>query len=139
MAGRQWRHLLLPLPGLSVDQEYHPSPGTGASTTLVGIYQGEEHEAVADPPDGFRVLAMTRAARYPVEKLMRRCRYARWRGVLTTVLAVAGTWVRLRLCRPDPASVAALGAQCYERGVYEVWAPATDITDTREANLHYPL
>lgn len=82
---------------------------------------------------------MTRAARYPVEKLMRRSRYARWRGALTTVLSVEGSWVRLRICRPDPDNVAALGAQCYERGVYEVWAPAAEITVAQDVDVDYQL
>jgi hypothetical protein len=92
---------------------------------------------VADPPDEFRVLAMTRAARYPVETLTRRTHYARWRGALCTVLAIESSWARLRLCSPDPANVATLGAQCYERGVYEAWAPLPEVADRREVSVSY--
>jgi hypothetical protein len=94
---------------------------------------------VADPPDEFRVLAMTRAARYPVETLSRRTSYARWRSALCTVLAVEAGWARLRLCRPDPANVATLGAQCYERGVYEAWAPQPEVAEGRDVDVSYRL
>ncbi|MFC7764046.1 hypothetical protein ACFQY4_43140 [Catellatospora bangladeshensis] len=106
---------------------------------LIGTFRGEDYEAVADPPEEFRVLAMSRAARYPVESLRRRTRYAHWRGAPCTVLAADSNWVRLRLCRPDPQNVAALGAQCYERGVYEAWAPATEVTDAQDVDIRYPL
>jgi hypothetical protein len=139
LVGPQWRHLLSPVRDLSVEQEYVPLPRSNPSSRLVGTFRGEEFEAIADPPEEFRVLAMTRAARYPVETLMRRTRYARWRGALGTVLSADATWLRLRLCRPDPNNVAALGAQCYERGVYETWAPATEVTEARDINISYQL
>ncbi|WP_117210813.1 hypothetical protein [Allorhizocola rhizosphaerae] len=132
MVGPQWRHLA------PDDREYVPIPPGEQSSRLVGMFRGEEYDAVADPPDEFRVLAMNRAARYPVESLLRRTRYARWRGALATVLTQESSWTRLRLCRPDPANVAALGAQCYERGVYEVWAPTNEV-DTHTANLNYSV
>lgn len=138
LVGPQWRHLLAPIREISVDQEYVPLPRTNPGSRLVGTFRGEEYEAIADPPE-FRVLAMTRAARYPVETLVRRTRYARWRGALGTVLAADTSWMRLRLVRPDPANVAALGANCYERGVYEVWAPAAEITEAQEINQAYQI
>jgi hypothetical protein len=139
LVGPQWRHLLAPIREIPVEQEYVPMPRSNPSSILVGTFRGEEFEAIADPPEEFRVLAMTRAARYPVETLLRRVRYALWRGALGTVLSVDSSWLRLRLCRPDPANVAALGAQCYERGVYEVWAPASEITDVSEVNISYQI
>ena len=139
LVGPQWRHLLGPLRDVSADQEYVPLPRTNPSSRLVGMFRGEEFDAIADPPEEFRVLAMTRAARYPVESLLRRTRYARWRGSLGTVLSADASWLRLRLCRPDPDNVAALGAQCYERGVYETWAPATEVTDIGDANISFQI
>lgn len=139
MVGPQWRHLLHGVPDIAPEQEYVPSDEKTKSTRLVGRYRGQEYEAVADPPGEFRVLAMTRAARYPVEALARRAAYARWRGADCLVLRQESGWTRLRLCRPDPDSVAALGAQCYERGVYEAWAPAAEITDHRMVNIEYVL
>ncbi|MEU1964952.1 hypothetical protein ABZ541_00720 [Micromonospora sediminicola] len=138
LAGPQWRHLLAAVPGLSADQEYVPTGDAPRSTQLVGAYGGTEYEAVADQPGGFRVLAMTRAARYPVEAAARRLRAASWRGVPCLVLREEAGWSRLRLSRPDPDAVAATGAQCHERGVYEVWAPGGELTDDRVVDLPYP-
>ncbi|RKR88644.1 hypothetical protein BDK92_2973 [Micromonospora pisi] len=137
MAGPRWRHLLAAAPGVSPDQDYVPFGDTPRSTQLVGDYHEQEYEALADLPGGFRVLAMTRAARYPVENVRRRARYANWRGVLCLVLGEQTGWLRLRLCRPNPDSIATCGAQCYERGVYESWAPAQEITDDRMIDLPY--
>jgi hypothetical protein len=139
MVGPQWRHLMAGVPGISPDQEYVQLSQTTASVRLIGWLRGQEYDAVADPPGEFRVLAMTRAARYPVEALIRRTAYAAWRGALCTVLREESGWLRLRLCRPDPDNVASLGAQCYERGVYEVWAPAGEVTDRRAMDMQYLL
>lgn len=139
MVGPQWRHLLAAVPGLSPDQEYLPTGEAPRATQLVGGYAGSEYEAVADLPGGFRVLAMTRAARYPVESVARRLRYARWRDVPCLVLREEAGWLRLRLCRPDPDAVLATGAQCHERGVYETWAPGTEVTDDQVVDVPYAL
>ncbi|ROT32046.1 hypothetical protein [Micromonospora sp. HM5-17] len=138
MVGPRWRHLLAGIPGISPDQEYVSTAEAPRSTVLIGTYRGQEHEAVADPPDEFRVLARTRAARYPVETLVRLARYVTWRGARCLVLREESGWLRVRLCRPDPDSVAALGAQCYERGVYEAWAPAAETTDDGLRDVAYP-
>jgi hypothetical protein len=139
LVGPRWRHLLAAVPGVSPDQEYVPTPNAVRSTRLVGSHQGREYEAVADLPGGFRVLAMTRVARYPVDSVSRRARYVTWRGAACLLLREESGWLRLRLCRPDPENVAALGAQCCERGVYEAWAPAVEVTDDRLVDVHYQL
>ncbi|MER7888405.1 hypothetical protein ABTX15_01085 [Micromonospora sp. NPDC094482] len=139
MVGPQWRHLLAAVPGLSPDQEYVPTGDAPRSSQLVGAYAGSEYEAVADLPGGFRVLAMTRAARYPVERVARRLRYARWRGVPCLVLREEAGWLRLRLCRPDPETVATTAAQCHDRGVYETWAPGAEVTDDQVTDIPYAL
>jgi hypothetical protein len=139
LAGPQWRPLLAGLPGITPEQEYLPLHQDRPFSRLVGRYQGVEHDAVADPPETFRVLAMTRAARYAVESLSRRTRFARWRGVLCTGVGIEGEWARLRLCAPDAASVAATGAQCHERGVYETWAPIPEITDVQDVDIPYQI
>jgi hypothetical protein len=139
MVGPQWRHLLAAVPGLSPDQEYVPTGEAPRSTQLVGTCAGGEYEAVSDQPGGFRVLAMTRAARYPVDSAARRLRYASWRGVPCLVLREEAGWLRLRLRHPDPDAVAVTGAQCHERGVYEAWAPAAELTDDRVEDTPYAL
>jgi hypothetical protein len=138
--GPQWRHLTDGLGDAHVDQEYVPTPkATGGTSRLVGQYRGQEYETVADPPDEFRVLAMTRAARYPVDALARRTRYATWRDARCAVVRDEGAWMRVRLCRPDADQVAALGARCVERGVYETWAPAAELVARDTADTGYDL
>ncbi|WP_232533997.1 hypothetical protein [Plantactinospora sp. KBS50] len=137
MAGPRWRHLLAAVPGVSPDQEYLPV-GETPSTRLVGEHQGAEYEAVADLPGGFRVLAMTTAARFPVDRVHRRTRFVLWRGARCVALRSDANWIRVRLCRPDPDNVPALGAQCYERGVYEAWAPVAEIADDQTVDIRYP-
>ncbi|MFI7607028.1 hypothetical protein ACIBTV_18065 [Micromonospora sp. NPDC049366] len=139
MVGPQWRHLIAAVPGLSPDQEYLPTGDAPRATQLVGRYGDSEYEAVADLPGGFRVLAMTRAARYPVDAVARRLRFASWRGVSCLVLREEAGWLRLRLRRPDPDSVAVTAAQCHDRGIYEVWAPGAEVTDDQVVHVPYAL
>ncbi len=138
LAGPRWRHLLA-VPGVNPDQEYVPVGEVPRSTHLIGTIGAHTYEAIADPPDEFRVLAMTRAARYPVQSLARRRQSARWHGVPCTVLLADGDWLRVRLSRPDADAVTRLGTRCYERGVYEAWAPAADLTDIHPIDVEYPL
>lgn len=45
----------------------------------------------------------------------------------------------MRLCRPTGDRVTALSAHCVERGLYEVWAPASEVADAHEADVGYEL
>jgi len=138
MFGPQHKHLLRGLPEISTEQEFVQSgvENVGGSY-LVGRYQDQTYEAVADPPEGFRVLSRAMAARYRVEAVVRRTPYGTWRGAPCTVVRVEGDWNRVRLCRPDREGAAALGMQCVERGVYETWAPAGEIGPVREMDQPY--
>ncbi|MFC7527997.1 hypothetical protein [Actinoplanes sp. GCM10030250] len=138
LAGPRWRGLLGEIPGVSPDREYVPCTATGTAK-LVGQIDGKEYEAVADPPGEFRVRALTRAARYPVQTLSRRAEQAMWRGVPCWVLQRDETWARLRMLRPDADAINVLGARCYERGVYETWAPVGELSDHHIADLAYQL
>jgi hypothetical protein len=138
LAGPRWRHLLEGLPGVSPDQEYVPCSDAGSSR-LVGQAGANEYEAVADPPGEFRVRALTRAARYPVTTLSRRSEQAQWRGVSCWVLQRDDSWARLRVIRPDADAMAATGARCYERGVYESWAPLRELVDHHISDIQYTL
>jgi hypothetical protein len=140
MFGPKWRHLVASLPEIPADQEYVQfSTDSQYGSRLMGRYHDELFEALADPPNEFRVLARARAARYPVESLTRRIRYAIWRGARCTVVRAEGGWFRLRLCRPDRDSVPLLGAQCVERGLYEVWAKGTEIAELYDEDVEYEL
>jgi hypothetical protein len=138
LAGPRWRPLLDNLPGVSPDREYVPCTTPG-SAKLVGRINDKEYEAVADPPDEFRVRALTRAARYPVSTLSRRAEQALWRDTPCWVLQRDDSWARLRLVRPDGDSLNATGARCYERGVYETWAPVGELMDHHIADIPYAL
>lgn len=135
--GPQWRHLFHGVPGVSPEQEYFSIPA--ATTRLFGQHGAHVLEAVADPPDEFRVLARTRAARYPVTTLVRRTVHVRWRDTPCTVVGEDGGYLRLRMTRPDVAAVLRTGAVCVERGVYEVWAPAGEVDAVRQVDTGYPL
>jgi hypothetical protein len=135
--GPQWRHLFAGVPGIAPEQEYFAVPP--APTRLVGRYRGEEYETIADPPSEFRVLAKIRSARYAVESLARRTTYGTWRGVLAMITRVEGDWLRLCLPNPSRESVAATGATCIERGIYEVWAAATEVTVQHSTDIRYDL
>ena len=139
MFGPQWRHLVASMPEVPPDQEYVPmNIDHSRWSTLVGQYDGELYEALADPPHEYRVLARARAARYPVDTLARRNHYTEWHGVACTVVRIEGDWVRVRLRRPDAENASGLGAQCVERGIYEAWAPLVDLT-IREVDVEYDL
>ena len=135
--GPQWRAAVPPVPGISPEQEYFSVPPQ--LSRLVGQHRGHLLEALADPPDEFRVLAKTRAARYPVSTLARRGVRVRWRDTPCTVLGEEGDYLRVRLIRPDPATVVRAGATGVERGLYEAWAPATEVTDGHEDAVTYQL
>ena len=140
MFGPHWRHLLAGVPEVPLDQEYLQIPASQPEgSTLLGRFQGQTYPALADPPHEFRVLARVRAARYPVDALARRTTYATWRGAECTIVGVDGQWRRLRLCRPTVDSAPGLGAECVERGVFEVWAGEFDLDDVREVDLTYAL
>ncbi|SNY05710.1 hypothetical protein [Paractinoplanes atraurantiacus] len=138
LAGPRWRGLLDNLPGVSPDREYVPCTTPG-SAKLVGTIKDREYEAVADPPSEFRVRALTRAARYPVSTLSRRAEQALWRGVPCWVLQRDDAWARLRLVRPDADALSHTGARCYERGVYEAWAPVGELMDHHIADIPYEI
>jgi hypothetical protein len=138
LAGPRWRRLLIGLPGVNPDQDYVPS-GVLSAVRLVGWIGANEYPAIADPPDEFRVRALTRAARYPVEALSRRAEHATWRGVPCAVLRRDHSWARLRLCYPDGEAVNTVGARCYERGVFETSAPVAELADHRLVDVEYRL
>jgi hypothetical protein len=135
MAGPQWRWLYAGVPGVAPEQELFAVPPAPAK--LVGIHRGQEFEAVADPPQEFRVLAKTRAARYEVEALGRRTPYVKWRDAACTVVRDEGQWLRLRLVRPSADQVAQVRANPVERGVYEAWAPRAEAIGYREVDVWY--
>lgn len=127
LAGSQWRHLWADVDGVVADQEYFPVPP--APSQLLGLVNGNPLEAVCDHPDGFMLLAKVRALRQPVSQPARRAPIAVWRDVRCLVVRDSDDWIRVRLIAPDSDAVSDLGATCVERGIYEAWAPVSEITD----------
>lgn len=138
LAGPRWRHLLAGLPGISPDREFLPCADR-PTARLVGRIREHEYNALADPPDDFRVRALTRAARYPVETLSRRAEQAVWRGVPCWVLQRDDRWARLRLIQPNTDAITQISARCYERGIYEAWAPVVELVDHHITDIPYQL
>jgi len=135
MFGQQYHYLFAAVPGISPEQDYFTIPAS--PVRLVGEYRGQEWEALADPPDEFRVLAKTRLARYQIETLGRRTPRATVRGVPVTVIRDDGQWLRVRLIRPDGEAAARTSATCVERGIYEVWTPAGEVMDRHDALVRF--
>ena len=136
MAGSRWADVLAMLPGVEPHQEWFPVPVSGLCG-LSGAYRGDRHEAVADPPHGFRLRSKSQAARFPVTQVRRWNVYASWRGVPATVAGAGEGWTRLRLVSPDEEAVTATGAECVERGVYECWAPSGEVAGERRVEVSY--
>ena len=135
LAGKQWRHLLSDVDGIATDQEYFPVPA--APTQLFGLVNGNPLEAVVDHPDGFMLLAKVRALRQPVSQPARRSPVVRWRDARCIVVRDNDDWVRVRIIQPDNDALSDLGATCVERGVYEAWAPAAEITERSDIWVSY--
>lgn len=136
MAGTRWRRLQAELPGIDPHQEWFPvKPASHAG--LTGEYRGRRHAAVADPPHGFRIAARSQAARFPVTSVRRAFTRATWRDVAVTVTGEQEGWRRLRPVAPEESVLATTGAECVERGVYEVWAPEDEVEEVREAEVAY--
>jgi hypothetical protein len=136
MCGPQWRHLLEPIPMAgSVGQEFFPI--ARAPVRLIGGYQGRMVEVVADSTGTFRIAARATAGRHPVDAVIRRVRYVRWRDVRCTLVRTKDGWHQLRLCQPDTESVTRVGASPVERGVYETWAPVDEVSTWQDVDLAY--
>ena len=74
-----------------------------------------------------------------MQTLSRRAEQALWRGVPCWLLQRDDRWARLRITRPDGEALAATGARCFERGVYETWAPLAELVDHHILDLPYQL
>jgi hypothetical protein len=85
------------------------------------------------------LLAKVRALRQPVAKPARRSPTVIWRDVRCMVVRDGDEWIRVRLIQPDADALSDLGATCVERGVYEAWASAAEITERPDHWVPYDL
>lgn len=138
VAQRRLAAVLNRIPDVDPHQEYHPIR-VGSGSRLIGTYAGREYEVNADPPAEFRARAARRADQHRVDSLVRRGARARLAGHDVVVLALERDHVRVRACRPHPELLYGLGLRCVERGVYEGWVPAGELSDPREVEHRYDL
>lgn len=112
----------------------------------VAAWRGREYDAT---PDGDRVRIYApeadegfnevRPGRYvrvlnadEVHELVYVRTTCTWRGEPFIVLAEAGTWLRVEYTGGRAPVARALGLEEFDFGVYQGWAPATEVTDLYE-------
>ena len=112
----------------------------------VAGWRGREYDASPDgdrvriyapePGEGFHEV---RAGRYvrvldvaEVDELVYVRTTCTWRGEPFIVLAEADTWLRVEYTGGRSPVARALGLEEFDFGVYQGWAPATEVTDLYE-------
>jgi hypothetical protein len=58
-----------------------------------------------------------------------------WRGEPYLLLGASGEWYRLEYSGGRSDTARALGLEPYDNGVYQIWAPAEEVTDINEQYL----
>lgn len=115
----------------------------------VARWQGREFDASPDGdnvrlyrPDGGDGFQEVRPGRYvlvlPVDEVQELV-YVRttclWRGHPFTVLAEHDTWLRVEYTGGRAPVAQQLGLEEFDLGVYQGWAPLTEVTDLREQRI----
>jgi hypothetical protein len=137
MAGARHRDLVNRIPGLETGRAlFRVDPSVHAG--LMGDHEGRRVPVTADPGHGFNTYARGAVSRSPVTRPQRFHTRARWRDVDVLALGRNEDWVRLRLRQPDIEAIMATDATCVERGVYECWAPRTELEDPHTVTIEYP-
>jgi hypothetical protein len=115
----------------------------------VATWHGTEYEASPDdadvrlytatPVDGFEEV---RAGRYrrivaadEVSELVYVRTLATWRGEPFVVLGQHEEWLRVEYTGGKAPVAAALRLEEFDYGVYQGWAPASEVTDIREQRI----
>jgi len=114
----------------------------------VATWQGNEYNASPDgenvrlyspePRDGFEEVRPGRFRRVvPVDEAM--LAYVRttctWKGAPFVVLGRHEGWLRLEYTGGRRPIAEAIGLEEYDFGVYQGWAPASEVTDVREQRV----
>jgi len=112
-------------------------------------WQGREYEASPhgdhvrvyqpDSGDGFSEVRAGRFVRVlpvaEIEELVYVRTTCLWKGQPFIVLAEHGGWLRLEYTGGRRPVAESLGLETFDFGVYQGWAPATEVTDLREHHL----
>ncbi|MEU5882123.1 hypothetical protein [Spirillospora sp. NPDC047279] len=109
-------------------------------------WRGGEYEASPDGPqvrlysaapvDGFEEASPGRFVRVvragEVERLLYVNTFCTWRGEPFVVLGEHETWLRVEYTGGKAPVAERLGLEAFDRGVYQAWAPRTEVMDLRE-------
>src|SRR4051794_21535077 len=115
----------------------------------VVTWQGREFEAVPDgdnvriyrtlPADGFEEIRPGRYVRVLTPDEFDELVYVRttctWHGAPFTILAEAGTWLRVEYTGGRAPVAQQLGLEEFDFGVYQGWAPAQEVRDLNEHRI----
>lgn len=118
-------------------------------TIRYGFYagwRGTEYEAGPDGDqvrlyltrhaDGFRQVAHDRhvqvVPRSEVEHLSYVSTYCTWRGEPFVVIGEHESWLRVEYTGGKAPVAEQLGLELYDRGVYQAWAPRSEVKDVHE-------
>ncbi|GAA1736359.1 hypothetical protein [Luedemannella helvata] len=115
----------------------------------VATWQGKEYEVSPDgdemrlyatePEKGFAPVRVGRYLRIVLAKDVTDFAYVRttcrWRGEPFIVLAEQEGWLRVEYTGGKYPVAQALGLEEFDFGVYQGWAPASEVTDVREQRV----
>ncbi|RAY10834.1 hypothetical protein DPM19_33255 [Actinomadura craniellae] len=112
-------------------------------------WRGTEYEAspdgprirlyTASPAEGFNEVTRSRHVRLVPPEELDHLTYVStvctWRGEPFQVLGEHEEWVRVEYTGGQAPVAERLGLEAFDRGVYQAWAPRTEIHDLREERV----
>ncbi|MFI0448524.1 hypothetical protein [Actinomadura sp. 6N118] len=112
-------------------------------------WRGAEYEASPDgdqmrlysaaPTDGFAEVVPGRFVRVvpaaELEHLSYVNTFCTWQGEPFVVLGEHQTWLRVEYTGGKAPVAERLGLETFDRGVYQAWAPRSDVADLREETV----
>jgi hypothetical protein len=111
----------------------------GVDYDAVPGVDGEVRLYATDPAEGFDAVGPGRYVQVVRDDQVESLRYVRthcvWRGEPFVVIGEHGDWVRLEYSGGRAPVAAALGLETVDIGVYQIWAPRTEIEQVREENI----
>jgi hypothetical protein len=109
-------------------REYEASP----DGDRVRIYQPERGDGFDEVRPGRFVRVLSTAE---IESLAYVRTMCTWKGQPFIVLAEHDTWLRVEYTGGRWPVAESLGLEAFDFGVYQGWAPATEVTDLREHRI----
>ena len=109
-------------------QDYEASP----DGDRVRVYQPEPGEGFDEVRPGRFVRVLPAAELQSLAYVRTTCA---WKGQPFIVLAEHGTWLRVEYTGGRRPVAESLGLEEFDFGVYQGWAPVTEVTDLRENRI----